>query len=69
MYRFHSFPNWDLDGFFHLSRPKVRASLPRYIGLVNHFAHALEGLGIVIPDVDNVTIIDSSSTKMTGALG
>jgi hypothetical protein len=40
-----------------------------YMGLVNHFADTLEGFGIAIPDVDNVTTIDSSSTKTTGALG
>lgn len=40
-----------------------------YLPLMNHFLDEAEGFGIEIPDIDNITITNSPSTNITGALG
>jgi hypothetical protein len=57
-----------------LSRPSSLSSAPAaraagYLGLVNHFKDTDAGFGIQVPDVGNLTTVNSPLTNATGALG
>ncbi|CAG8955061.1 hypothetical protein HYFRA_00007075 [Hymenoscyphus fraxineus] len=65
----------DLNGFnCTLDRPSTQRSAATalsagYMGMLNHFLDTDQGLGITVPDVGNLTVVNGPSTSIPGALG